>query len=264
MSTLKEKLVNREPVTGTHVFLKDPCVSELLASVGYDVVWIDTEHTAIDYGTLEQHVISCHSGGTECVVRLPWHEQIMAKRVMEMGPSGIIFPTVNTLEEMEDSIRYSLYPPEGVRGFGPMRAIRYGLDDANEYCKRIQNDMVRIIQIESYVAIENLEKMLNSKYNKYVDCYLFGPNDLSGSIGRLGDAYGEETSKWIDRGIELLKKAGKSIAVSSSPEDEAGIKYWHDKGINVLFMGLDYLHLMRGAVSQLEMIRHVQAGDRKL
>lgn len=260
MSNLKDKLRRCEPVTGTHVFLKDPCISEMLASVGYDVVWIDTEHTAIGYETLEQHIIACHSGGTECIVRLPWHDQILAKRVMEMGPAGILFPTINTLEEMEDSIRYTLYPPEGVRGFGPMRAIRYGLDDADEYCRRIQNDMVRIIQIESYVAIENLKKMLASPYNKYVDCYLFGPNDLSGSLGCLGNAYGEETSKWIDRGVEIIKKAGKSIAVSSSPEDEDGIKFWHDKGINVLFMGLDYLHLMRGAVKQLEMIKRVQAG----
>ena len=53
MSTLKKKLRNCEPVAGTHVFLKDHCISEMLASVGYDVVWIDTEHTAIDYSILE-------------------------------------------------------------------------------------------------------------------------------------------------------------------------------------------------------------------
>ena len=256
MSNLKEKLRNCEPVAGTHVFLKDHCVSEMLASLGYDAVWIDTEHTAIDYSILEQHIIACHSGGTECIVRIPWNDPILAKRVMEMGPTGILFPTINTPEELDKAIKSTLYPPEGIRGFGPMRAIRYGIDDAIEYTKRSNENMVRIIQLESYIAIENLEEMVK---NPYVDCFLFGPNDLAGSIGQIGNGYGKDTSDLIDRGIKILKKAGKSIGESSSPDDEAGIKYWHDKGINVLFMGLDYLHLLKGARDELPMIRHVQA-----
>ena len=96
MSTLKKKLRNCEPVAGTHVFLKDHCISEMLASVGYDVVWIDTEHTAIDYSILEEHIIAAHSGGTDSIVRIPWNDHVLAKRVLEMGATGILFPTVNT------------------------------------------------------------------------------------------------------------------------------------------------------------------------
>ena len=48
MSTTKEKMKNREFVTGTHVLLADPCISELLGSVGFDFLWIDTEHTPTD------------------------------------------------------------------------------------------------------------------------------------------------------------------------------------------------------------------------
>ena len=257
MSTLKKKLRNCEPVAGTHVFLKDHCISEMLASVGYDVVWIDTEHTAIDYSILEEHIIAAHSGGTDSIVRIPWNDHVLAKRVLEMGATGILFPTLNTPEELESAMKATLYPPEGIRGFGPMRAIRYGVDDSMEYVKRCNEELVRFIQIESYIAIEHLEEMAK---NPYVDCFLFGPNDLSGSIGRLGDVFGKETTELIRRGIAILKKSGKSIGVSSGDWNPKTIQYWHDMGINVLFMGIDYLHLLKGAQDELFEIRKIQGG----
>lgn len=257
MATLKEKLRNCEQIAGTHVFLKDPCVSELCSSLGYDFVWIDTEHTAIDYAILEQHVIAAHSGGTESIVRIPWNDPIMVKRVLEIGPTGILFPTVNTPEELDKAVRATLYPPEGIRGFGPMRAIRYGVDDAMAYVRRSNDELVRFVQLESYIAIENLEEMAQ---NPYVDCFLFGPNDLSGSIGQLGNVFGKETSSLIDEGIKILKKAGKSIGVSSGDWNPQTIRYWHDKGINVLSMGIDYLHILKGAQDELASIRQIQQG----
>ena len=259
MSSLKEKLRNCEPVAGTHVFLKDHCVSELCASLGYDCVWIDTEHTAIDYSILEQHIIAAHSGGTESIVRVPWNDHILVKRVLEMGPTGILFPTVNTVEELDYAMKATLYPPEGIRGFGPMRAIRYGVDDSLEYIKKSNKELVRIVQLESYIAIQNLKEMVK---NPHVDCFLFGPNDLSGSIGKLGDVFNSQTSALIDEGIKIIRDAGKSIGVSSGDWNPQTIQYWHDKGINVLFMGIDYLHLFKGAKDELREIRRIQQSDK--
>ncbi len=256
MSSLKEKLRNCESIAGTHVFLKDHCVSELCASLGYDFVWIDTEHTAIDYSILEQHIISAHSGGTESIVRVPWNDPILVKRVLDIGPTGVLFPTINTPEELNRAMRATLYPPEGIRGFGPMRAIRYGIDDSMEYIKRCNQELVRIVQIESDVAVENLEEMAK---NPYVDCFMFGPNDLSGSIGEMGNVFSDDTSRLIDKGIRILKAAGKSIGVSSGDWNPKVIQYWHDKGINVLSMGIDYLHIMKGAQDELEAIRSIQS-----
>lgn len=255
MSKLKEKLKNREKIAGTHVFLKDHCISEMLASVGYDAIWIDTEHAAIDYSVLEQHIIAAHSGGTDSIVRIPWNDPILTKRVLEMGPCGILFPTVNTPDELELAMKSTLYPPEGIRGFGPMRANHYGIDDSEAYVKQSNMNLVRIIQLESYIAIENLKDMAE---NPYVDCFLFGPNDLSGSIGQLGNVFGKDTTDLIKKGIEILKMYNKSIGVSSSDTDPAIIQHWNDLGINVLFMGIDYIHLLKAAQDQLMKIKQVQ------
>ncbi len=255
MSLLKEKLKKCEYTAGMHIFLKDHCISELCASLGYDFLWIDTEHTAIDYAILEQHIISAHSGGTDSVVRIPWNDPILVKRVLEMGPTGIVFPTINSAEELDLAVRSTLYPPAGIRGFGPMRAIRYGVDDSWEYVKRSDHELVRIIQLESYEAIANLKEMVK---NPYADCFLFGPNDLSASIGKLGDVFGAETSALIDEGIKIIKDAGKSVGVSSGDWRPETIEYWHNKGINVLSMGIDYLHIYKGAKDELEAIKRIQ------
>ena len=88
MGILKEKMQKCEPIAGVHVSLGDACISELLSNVGFDFLWIDTEHTAIDYQILQNHLIAARAGGTSTLVRIPWNDRIMAKRVLEMGPTG--------------------------------------------------------------------------------------------------------------------------------------------------------------------------------
>jgi 2-keto-3-deoxy-L-rhamnonate aldolase RhmA len=41
--TIKEKVTGALPMTGTHVNLTDPIVTEIFASVGYDFIWVDME-----------------------------------------------------------------------------------------------------------------------------------------------------------------------------------------------------------------------------
>ena len=132
MGILKEKMQKCEPIAGVHVSLGDACISELLSNVGFDFLWIDTEHTAIDYQILQNHLIAARAGGTSTLVRIPWNDRIMAKRVLEMGPTGIIFPMINTAEEAEFAMKSCLYPPYGIRGFGPIRAVYYGQENNDE------------------------------------------------------------------------------------------------------------------------------------
>jgi len=255
MTYLKDKLRKCEPVAGTHVFLKDPCITELLASLGYDFIWIDTEHTAIDYAVLETHLIAGTAGGTSTLVRVPWNDPIFVKRILEMGPTGIIFPAINTAQELQKAMESTLYPPYGIRGFGPMRALRYGIDDVSKFIENSNKNLVRCIQIESKTAVNNLEEMVK---NRYVDCFMFGPCDLSGSIGELGNPLGKNTSDLIDKAVAILKSSGKSFGVSGADWNPEIIQYWHDKGMIVLSMGIDYFHLLKGAKDELENIRRIQ------
>jgi len=256
MANLKQKLRNCEPVAAMHVNLTDPCISELCGSLGFDFLWIDTEHTVIDYPVLQTHLMAAKASGTDTIVRIPWNDPIMAKKVLEMGPTGIIFPMVNTAEELDHAMKCSLYPPLGNRGFGPMRAVRYGLDDINEYITKTSVDMIRCVQIESVIAVKNLPEMLK---NPYVDCFIFGACDLSGSIGELNRVFDKNTSDLIDEAVAVLKAAGKSIGISTGSSEPEVIRYWYKKGINVISAGTDYLHILNGSRMVLDTIRRVQS-----
>ena len=45
----------------------------------------------------------------------------------DAGAKGLIVPMINSFEEGLAAVRESLYPPEGVRGFGYGRANRHGI-----------------------------------------------------------------------------------------------------------------------------------------
>ncbi|MFA6846176.1 MAG: aldolase/citrate lyase family protein [Sphaerochaetaceae bacterium] len=255
MIDLKAKLRACEQVAGMHTSLTDCCTTELCGSLGFDFIWIDTEHTAIDLHCLEEHIIAAKAADVCSLVRIPWNDPIMAKHVLEMGPTGIIFPVVNTAEELDKAMKSTLYPPLGNRGFGPMRAVRYGIDDADEYIHTTSLNMVRCVQIESRTAVENLPEMAK---NPYIDCFIFGPCDLSGSIGQLNKVFDTDTQDLIKQAVATLKKAHKSVGVSTGSDDPSILKNWHDLGINMISAGTDYLHIVSGARKELAALRAVQ------
>ena len=86
------------------------------------ILWIDTEHTAIDYQVLLYHLMGAKAGGTDTLVRLFHGITKYWQRVLEMGPTGIIIPMVNTAQELDAAMQATLYPPYGIR-ICPLRAV---------------------------------------------------------------------------------------------------------------------------------------------
>ena len=62
MNSLKEKLIKKQKIAGTHVRLLDPAVTEMMSNLDFDFLWIDMEHSAIDYGALQSHLIAGREG----------------------------------------------------------------------------------------------------------------------------------------------------------------------------------------------------------
>lgn len=254
METLKEKLKALKPLAGTHISLCDPVIGELIGNLGFDFLWVDTEHTPIDYHTLELTLMGARAGGTSAIVRVPWNDAVLAKRVLELGPDGIIFPMVNTPEEADRAMKSCLYPPEGNRGFGPIRAARFGLEDADHYIARNNRELCRFIQIETRQAVENLPEIVK---NPYIDGYFFGPCDLSGSIGELNRVFEPRTMALIDRAIAVLRAAGKPIGVSTGASDAQVLSFWRERGVNVISACGDFTYILQGARDNLANLRSI-------
>jgi 4-hydroxy-2-oxoheptanedioate aldolase len=254
MSLLKQKLLSGKLLIGTHVNLNDLVISEIMGGLGFDFLWIDTEHTAIDYQCLLGHLVASKASGTPAIVRVPWNNAVFVKRVLEMGPAGIVFPMINTAEEAEAAMQCCIYPPIGNRGFGPNRAIRYGIDDVGKYINSDSLEICRFVQVETKEAVSNLDEIAR---NPYIDAFIIGPYDLSGSVGQLGNVMKGETDRLIDIAIEKAHKAGKPIGVSTGDNDYAILKHWLDKGIDIISTGTEYLGIIQGARTSLNNIKKI-------
>lgn len=245
MKTLKEKIRAGEPICGTHVQLAEPAICEIYGQLGYDYIWLDMEHSYLSLEDARNCMNAAKVGGTPTVVRVPKDDLTFTKKVLEMGPDGILFPMVNSAEEANRVIGYTLYPPYGTRGCGPMRAVGYGTVDLQEWVDSKHLDICRFIQIESMTAIEKLEEIVK---NPYIDGYVFGPCDLSNSIGDNLHVMGEQTRAWMQRAIAILKAHHKYIGISYGDIAEETIAYWHDLGIDMISVGSDYGYLLEKGI----------------
>ena len=249
---LKEKLAQPGILCGTHTGLNNAVLTEIMAGVGYDYLWIDTEHAPVDYAELLQMVGNAWNAGTPPIVRVTMGDRNHTKRVLEMGVAGIIFPMIDTVEQLDEAIKYTLYPPDGLRGFGPQRAVRYGLDSEMEYLKQANDALCRFVQIESPEGVENLPEMVK---NKWVDAFIIGPCDLSCRAGCPGDIYGETVTNLIRRASETVRAAGKRLGLSIGAIQPEKMQHWRDLGLTMISTGNDYTFVLKGAQKNLELLR---------
>jgi 2-dehydro-3-deoxyglucarate aldolase/4-hydroxy-2-oxoheptanedioate aldolase len=257
MNMFKQRLRRHDRLTGMEVDLCDPAISEMIALQGFDFLWIDTEHEAIDYHTLLMHIIAARSGGASSLVRIPWNEPYLAKRVLEMGPDGIIFPMIQTCEEAKRAIDSCLYPPLGSRGFGPRRAVGYDGDNNDAYINAAAESLCRFVQIEHFGAVAEMEKMAGIPY---LDGFILGPCDLSGSIGHLNDLYCRENVELIDAAIKTAKKTGKPLGVAYGGMTEKEHRWWFDRGVDFISAGSDICAIVAKAKENLKNMKAALGG----
>ena len=236
MNKLKEKLSRGEMALGTHILFNESRITELVGGLGYDYLWIDTEHTALSLDDVERHLDAARLAGVTSLVRIPWNDPVRAKPVLEMGPGGLIFPMVNSYEEALLAVRSCLYPPRGIRGFGPRRANNFGLIPLDEYIEQANNEVMRIIQIEHIDAVRDLDRITTIQD---IDAYIIGPMDLSASMGKIGKLNDPEVVATFEEIIAKVHAAGKPVGLSLGLLDEAGMAVWKQRGIDFISLACE-------------------------
>lgn len=251
---LREKFAKHELVLGAHVFYTDPAITETFGYMGFDYVWIDGEHSAFDKQTILAHAVAAYAGNTASIVRVEWNDPVLIKPVLEMGIDGILLPMVCTKEEAEAAISACMYPPKGVRGFGPRRANRYGAISTEEYLANVEESFLRLVQIEHKTAIENLDEILQVEG---LDAIIVGPNDLSASYGYLGDVTNPEMMKIYDLLAEKCKAAGMPFGVSLGAGDPDFIANWIKRGVALISCIDDMSCINQGSKDMMNFVQSV-------
>lgn len=173
-----------EPVLGTWLNTNSPVVAELLASLGFDFLTIDAEHSPVSIDGIQRLCQAITAGNPDCtpLVRLPATDYETTKRHLDAGVEGVIAPLINTADQAREVLKAAKYPPTGQRGVGFARSNDYGTA-FDESVPHDNDDVLVCIQIEHQRAVENIDAILSVDG---IDAAFFGPYDLSASLGITG------------------------------------------------------------------------------
>ena len=157
--SLKQKLKNNELTVGSWVTIGHPAVIDIMASAGFEWLVVDMEHTSIDLTMAHNLIATIQANGMKALVRVSKNEEVIIKRILDMGADGIVVPMVKSKSDALTAIDHAKYPPIGKRGVGLFRAQKYGLG-FDEYKKWVNDELVIIAQIEHYEAVNNIEDII--------------------------------------------------------------------------------------------------------
>ena len=250
VEALKQKMDSGKLVKGVFINMGDPMVSEMAGFAGYDFVWLDAEHGPLGRQEILHHIMAAQGSGCAAIVRVPGPERTLVKAILDMGPDGIIFPFTNNREIAEEEIRACSYPDEGgVRGQGPIRAIRYGLDDEAEYIARAGKEVFKIGQIETLEAYRNLDEILMVAG---FDSFFIGAADMGRSIKGSGEAINLDSV--IDDVCRRVRKAGFYMGAAIGPTPESAKRH-ADVGVQWVVFGQDARILSSGLKANLDALK---------
>ena len=203
--TIKKKMTDGIAI-GTTVTLADIGVTEGLGLAGLDFVWIDMEHSTLGKIEVCGHIIAAKASQIASFVRVPWNDPVQMKPILDMGPDGLIVPQIRSLQEAKNAIAACFYPPKGVRGFGPLRASGYGTYNITESLPEDYKPTLLFLQVEHVDCVECIDDILALEG---VDGLIFGPMDLSASIGKLGKMDDPELNQIMDDLSHKIIQSGK-------------------------------------------------------
>jgi 2-keto-3-deoxy-L-rhamnonate aldolase RhmA len=243
-----------QPPIGTWISSASPLLAEAMGHVGFDWVVVDMEHAPLDVMPLLNLLQAVGNTKATAIVRVPWNDPVVVKRVLDAGATTVLFPFVQNAEEARQAVAATRYPPNGVRGMSGMsRASRFGT--VPNYLKNADGTMGVIVQLETPQALSQLEAI--AAVNG-VDALFIGPADLSASMGHVGQFTHPEVMTAMSDAARRCKAAGMPIgSLGSTPE--VAVQY-RAMGYDFVSVASDMGLLMRGAQAALQSLR-VGAGE---
>jgi 2-keto-3-deoxy-L-rhamnonate aldolase RhmA len=227
-------------VRGVAITTGSARLAEMAARLGFEAVWIEMEHGAVDFAQVEQICMAVEAGGGIPAVRVPDGERHHVLRALESGARVVVVPMINTAEAATRVVEYGKFPPLGSRGFNlRSRGLRYGLSGREQSFAEANEQTHLFAQIETCEAVDNLDAICRVPGLSGV---LLGPGDLSSSLGRPGEFNSPELIRIVTSSIQRARALGRNagIFVGPGPMLDAALV----AGCNLAFLSTDVAGLV--------------------
>ena len=219
-------------------------VAELVADSGFDWILLDGEHSPNDVTTFVPQLMALKGSPSAPVVRPPWNEPVIIKRLLDIGFHNFLMPYVETADQAKNAVAATRYPPAGMRGVSVShRSNMYGT--AQGYFPGINDNIAVLLQIDSrqgFAAVDEIAAV------EGVDGLFVGPSDLAAAFGHLGNANHPEVQNAIRHVFARAHAAGKASGILAPVEADA--RRYLEWGATFVAVGSD-LGLLRAASQNL-------------
>jgi 2-dehydro-3-deoxyglucarate aldolase len=229
---------------GCWASLAAPITTEVLGVAGFDWILLDGEHSPNDVTTFVPQLMALKDSPSAPVVRPPWNEPVIIKRLLDIGFHNFLLPYVETAEQARAAVAATRYPPKGIRGVSVAhRSNMYGTVPG--YFPAINDHITVLVQIESRTGLGAIDEI--AKIDG-VDGLFVGPSDLAAAFGHLGNANHPDVQEAIMHVFRRARAAGKAAGILAGVEADA--RRYLEWGATFVAVGSD-LGLFRAASQAL-------------
>lgn len=204
---VRKLLKEGKPVIAGTVTIASPDVAAQMANMGFDLIWIEMEHSGITLETARNMILATRGLKAMPFIRVPVNELWTAKRALDVGAIGVIFPFTSTPELARQAAAATKYPPQGRRGFGPGLAT-FRWPSPEGYAAFANKNTMTVIIIEEERALEKVDEIAATPG---IDVLFIGTSDLSQSLGVGGQLDHPKMKAALDKILAAGKKHGVPV-----------------------------------------------------
>ncbi len=229
----RQDIVARKRLIGCWCSLASPIATEVLGLAGFDWLLLDGEHAPNDVLSLIPQLMALKDSPSAPVVRPPWNDAVVIKRLLDAGFYNFLIPFVQSADEARAAVAATRYPPAGVRGVSvSQRSNRYGT--VKDYMKVINDSITVLVQIENRAGVEALDAIAAVDG---VDGLFIGPSDLAAGYGHLGEPNHPDTQGAMKKIFEVAARHGKPVGTLAPVEADA--RRYIEMGATFVAVGSD-------------------------
>ncbi len=250
MEFIRERALKGDFLAGAWLNLASPLTAEMAGMVGYDWLLIDQEHAPGDNWTILHQLQAAARYPVAPIVRVPWVDRILFKKILDLGAAGIMTPYVQTAEEAKEVVKFGKYMPMGERGIASSpRCAGYNMNFA-DYFENANKNTLFVAQIETGKSLDNAEAIAAVDG---IDVLFVGPLDLSISTN-LRKMFEDDTYVAnLKRVATAAKNNGKASGILLP--HAKWIPLLKELGYTFIACGADGGYVLNGMKTTLEALR---------
>jgi len=213
--------------------LASPITAEILGLAGFDWLLFDGEHSPNEVTTFVPQLMALKDSRSAPVVRPPFNDAVVLKRLLDIGFYNFLIPFVSSAEEARRAVEATRYPPQGIRGVSvAQRSNRYGT--VPDYFKQVNDNICVLVQIESRGGMEAIDAICAVDG---VDGIFIGPSDFAAALGHLGNPAHPEAQAGMRHVFERARAHGLAVGILAAVEADA--RRYMDMGATFVAVGSD-------------------------